>query len=551
MPDERERYRPSGRFDPVRMAVWFVAFSPLALVGGYVTCQGDRWLGPLGVVAACVGGLFAAGTAAAAVRFGKCRSRLVGGLAGVLAGAVCDLSSYQFDFAHEFGFAHVLRLDALPHYLDLKLRNHFDTAAALAFVPADDPDPGSAVARGADAARQQLGPVPPVSWARLLGYLAAACAVPVIAGVVTAGVPFAEPQRRWLYGQQFFLDPEAAHDLAFALEDGGPDDLADAAEPTEFRVWADVGVLTVYYLPYVTDSSVYAHLQVRNGAAALNNLPTKLLRYAKLTEAEAVVLKRRLKLPGLAVGEPPVVARRTQAKAGEGAVIDLPGGGTVLTRATAWKGNLIAASPLIAGLAVAAAAGVAAWLAFAEFGWAGVAAPATIGVAALVGGVAATVFCEAGLGGRYMHRKLTAAVRARPDPAVDPDDPEAVPVQVIPRAHWGRVMLENATDAGFLKLDPARRLILFEGDRQRWRIPAAAVTALRVEEFVIGPMDPHESNVHPMLVLTATVDGEPWEAPLCRPHLSLTRWTTATRRRAVAELEAMLRPFVAAGNSST
>jgi hypothetical protein len=53
------------------MAVWFVAFSPLALLGGYLLCQADRLgIARLAVVPLAAGAL-AAGTAAAAVRLGK------------------------------------------------------------------------------------------------------------------------------------------------------------------------------------------------------------------------------------------------------------------------------------------------------------------------------------------------------------------------------------------------------------------------------------------------------------------------------------------------
>jgi len=82
---------------------------------------------------------------------------------------------------------------------------------------------------------------------------------------------------------------------------------------------------------------------------------------------------------------------------------------------------------------------------------------------------------------RYVFHKTRAEFLRRPDPIVDPNDPEAILVEIIPRRNWGQVMLENAEDQGFLLVDRERRQLLFEGDNQRYRIPARALVSSGVE----------------------------------------------------------------------
>ena len=49
-------------------------------------------------------------------------------------------------------------------------------------------------------------------------------------------------------------------------------------------------------------------------------------------------------------------------------------------------------------------------------------------------------------------------VRVPPNPAVDLNDPDLFFVDIIPRINWGKAMMENASDIGFLELNrkPAR-----------------------------------------------------------------------------------------------
>ncbi|HEV3260396.1 MAG TPA: hypothetical protein VG013_26305 [Gemmataceae bacterium] len=82
---------------------------------------------------------------------------------------------------------------------------------------------------------------------------------------------------------------------------------------------------------------------------------------------------------------------------------------------------------------------------------------------------------------RYIYHKTRTEFLQRPDAIVDPNNPDAILVEVIPRRNWGQLMLENAEDQGFLLVDRERRQLLFEGDNQRYRIPARALISSEVE----------------------------------------------------------------------
>jgi hypothetical protein len=119
---------------------------------------------------------------------------------------------------------------------------------------------------------------------------------------------------------------------------------------------------------------------------------------------------------------------------------------------------------------------------------------------------------------RFWHRLARRKFRERPDLLVDPEDPDALFVEVIPRRNWNRLMIDSADDIGFLSVDPRRGFILFEGDKERYRIPKAAVISCDVEAIPVGEGNAGISD-HYMVVLRARVGDALWEAPLARRHI--------------------------------
>jgi hypothetical protein len=135
--------------------------------------------------------------------------------------------------------------------------------------------------------------------------------------------------------------------------------------------------------------------------------------------------------------------------------------------------------------------------------------------------------------GRALLRAARAAVRERPDALVNPDDSEAVFVEVLPREGWGEGTTKTG-DVGFLRVDEAARCLLFEGDAERWRVPAGSVIACEVEPASVRAGQQDEAVVAQYVaVLKARAGDGVWERPLARPHLEL-RWLKNRHREAKA-----------------
>ena len=119
---------------------------------------------------------------------------------------------------------------------------------------------------------------------------------------------------------------------------------------------------------------------------------------------------------------------------------------------------------------------------------------------------------------------------------MDPENPDATFVEVVPKLNWGQMKLESASDVGFLLLDKQRREILFEGDKECYRIPAAALTSCEVEVHIVGQGTHGATRVF-YVVLRGHHPGGLWEAPVRKRgdtgmflSRKRQRWTDGLRR---------------------
>src|SRR5262245_254676 len=94
---DRPRYRPSGRFDPLRFPAALTALAAAALlVGGllFLALVGNWYVG---LALPVLAGLLLAAPALAAVRFGRCRNRTLAAAAGLAAGALALAAYFHAD----------------------------------------------------------------------------------------------------------------------------------------------------------------------------------------------------------------------------------------------------------------------------------------------------------------------------------------------------------------------------------------------------------------------------------------------------------------------
>jgi hypothetical protein len=305
------------------------------------------------------------------------------------------------------------------------------------------------------------------------------------------------------------------------------------------------GEVWLYYLPYEPNTPVYLTLRIMDGRPWSPSWATKLATRVRLTADEAAVLAERLRPPAAKFGlldvQPVAEAPRQAAPAA--AIEDLPpaDAGKVLNKRVFAVLTVIALGPLALALLVAVGLGIFVAVFWSDLGGAAKAGAAVIAVAGLVAALAFTVQYGDFIPSRIQQRLLAAAVRQRPGALVQPDDPDVLYVGVVPRENWGRVMLETSTDIGLLKIDARRRELLFEGDKQRWRIPADSIESCELEEYLIGVPDPNERNVFVLAVLRVRRDGGTWEAPLSPMRVAAGRLTAEAKRRRCGKLRQRVR----------
>ena len=101
--------------------------------------------------------------------------------------------------------------------------------------------------------------------------------------------------------------------------------------------------------------------------------------------------------------------------------------------------------------------------------------------------------------------------KSREEAVVDPDHPDALFVQVIPKSNWGRHVGEPASDVGFLIPDTANRRLLFEGDLERWVFPAESIVSCVIDRYAVDKQGLNATNI---VVLTVATTRGPVDYPL-------------------------------------
>ncbi|HVL12967.1 MAG TPA: hypothetical protein VM529_10405 [Gemmata sp.] len=526
-PPDRARYVPSGAIAPFPFLALALLAGGAAVLAGYVVHLTSPLTFPGVVLAPLIAGLPVAGVVAIAVRVGRCRNPALGGLLGLLAGGAVLPAAFQFALAAEKGNDHVLRVDRLPEYV----QDHVHDSDRW------DRRPGGA-ARAAGPG--ELG----FRWGVLALGCLTGCVAPAAAGWATGAKPYSEAHGRWHKAWPIRLTRRSGAAVAEAVAVASPDALRSAIEVippgAKFDQSAGFAHLVVDYLPGEPDEPVYASLAVMTVEKGSPPWPRTVFKRWQLTPEEAAALAAVVAVPNAAFG-----AARAGALPGDrvataiGAkVVPLPDqdAGLILSRRNQWLATAAGFLPLALGVASGAAAGVAAARLWDDLGPVELAAVIAAGAVALAGSLAWMVLVPDYLPARVFHARARRVVADRPDPFVHPDDPGAFFVQMIPRKNWGRVMLENAEELGFMRLDEARGVILFEGDRERWMIPREGVVSCELDAFDIGPSDASVGPAFWLVVLRANVDGRVWEAPLSLRPVTLQKATPSANRRKAERL---------------
>ena len=96
----------------------------------------------------------------------------------------------------------------------------------------------------------------------------------------------------------------------------------------------------------------------------------------------------------------------------------------------------------------------------------------------------AAACCAIGTRNHWLKRIACKEINCRSGKIVNPQNPDARFVEVVPRSNWNKPgMLENAVDVGFLLVDLSARSLFYEGDNERYRIPARAIVECRQDSY--------------------------------------------------------------------
>lgn len=138
------------------------------------------------------------------------------------------------------------------------------------------------------------------------------------------------------------------------------------------------------------------------------------------------------------------------------------------------------------------------------------------------------------LSGSYLHSVAKRNIERRRNAIVQPGA-DSVYVDIIPRCNWNRVMLESAADIGFMAVDAGRREIRFEGDKERYRIPAEALLSCKLEKTYYTQTARANAPGFWLVLIRAAGPNGVWEAPVL-PRLYKRRNSTKVRLKAAEDL---------------
>jgi hypothetical protein len=154
--------------------------------------------------------------------------------------------------------------------------------------------------------------------------------------------------------------------------------------------------------------------------------------------------------------------------------------------------------------------------------------PFVLGGASGAWGIYVALYCMAVYENRWAERRLRTEIGRRPNPLLDPADPEAVYLSLIPRDSWAKVKWTMASDLLLMRIDNQRREVLLEGDCDRYRIPAGAIAECEPQCF-FHPIDKQQQNELWMVRLKIQVENGLRELLLSVTQAGWGPRTNATR----------------------
>jgi hypothetical protein len=168
-----------------------------------------------------------------------------------------------------------------------------------------------------------------------------------------------------------------------------------------------------------------------------------------------------------------------------------------------------------------------------------VATPLAVGL--LVFSVYLWLLCKGVLESRWIARRLRQEIAGRAGALIDSADADAICMSLIPRASFNSFWVPPADDVMLVKIDATRRLLLMEGDENRYLIPAGAIAECETQCFFHRLDERNDSQIW-MLRLAVRIQQGSRELLL---QVNPVRWLPGTNGRRRRTAEAVLRQIAA------
>jgi hypothetical protein len=544
----RTYYKGSG-VDWVRFFPWLLA----AFICAAILAEGMALLYSAGyyliLIVPAVAALGVAGMLNLAVSRGHCRSQRVAGLAGLSAGIFLYLGYFYMCMVHDLGPTEgIMHTVSFPDYIRLRMmteRMH-DIGA---------PSQGD---------QNKVSGVDPtfMNWGRFGFELILVLLITTGAAVRRSKKTYCETCHRWMTRELTQFDPAQSTELMEALRVQSARSLAALSAGAPFATVPNL-TAAVDYCSSLKEGRALgcpAYLSIKSivagpKGAALDPFDQSkgklLVRAMQLNGDEISALTSRFNIFQTITGRITVnVPLASPAQRGsiddkstyaDISPVPTEYAGKVLTRKNVIVASLFAFSVMIGFLGGLLLTLLGSSTAFPDHPPVEGVSPGAkqLGIAFIVLGGAcvcvsvAIVFLDLSFfGNRYLRNVLRRELGRRTSVLVDPNDPDALFVECVPKLNWGKLMLDNAGDAGLMVVDRQKQEIRFEGDKERWRIPAASIQYCELEVFI--QQQGHYRNKMYYVVLRVNHRAGFWEAPI-RPRGKLGLFS-GKRKKAAEEL---------------
>lgn len=558
--ESRDVYRPSGGvhwfkfacglFLTTGAALFMACCLELALIFGIYYI----------VIAPCVAALAVAGIWIVVLHWSHCRSPGVATWAAFPLGLLLYLGYYQVGLMLEVGGENALRVDWLPRYIHFRMKSD---------VARDAHDRRDVVQKQPDLIQQCS------NWLFFGVETIAVVGVVVGAGRKWSSRPYCEACGKWMKSESLKLSLGSGSALLKALQQEDhlqvPTCLANTIAENAIGCSVAIdycpscpgeGRTTAVYLT-VSDIPVSA------GEPADQITPKKKKTAPTLPKLADHIALRPREVVALAAAFPKVksgiadskllhevqtaateIADAREAQAGEWQgtyaqieAVEAQDAGRILRRRNSWLLSLLGLAPACGGIFLGL--GSLAILLFQPPDWVYGAVAACAISCLVLNSVWLLLFHE-----YYAVRPILDTTRrvlaGRADSAVRLDRPDLYFVEIVPRRNWGKGSARRVTDIGFLELNPTQRELIFQGDRERYWIPAESIISVQHECFAEAVQHEFQRSptLHHFVVVRAMTTAGPWETCL---HCRQPRFQRSSAKRRLAhalQLEGQIRELL-------